>query len=37
MACYTQWNHYLKPGSADYIQRESELRAKFFSLKHVVD
>jgi hypothetical protein len=37
MPCYTAWNAYLKPDSPDYVRAEQEVRAKLFSIKHIID
>jgi hypothetical protein len=37
MPCYLAWNENLEPGSAEYADAESEVRAKLQSIKHIVD
>jgi len=37
MACYTEWDTYLKVGSDEYEERKKELSAKLDALKHIVD
>lgn len=37
MPCYSAWNENLEPGSAEYADAESEVRAKLQSIKHIVD